>query len=122
MPHAPAESLFDILELIGRIERQIMGVTREQFLADGDIQDATAYRLLAIGEAARSLGADLTSRYESIPWRQIVAMRNILAHEYFSRESDIIWETVQAGLTALTEACRTELIRLGFDPDRRGGC
>jgi len=41
-------------------------------------------------------------------------MRNILAHEYFIRESEIIWETLKAGLPELAAVCRTELARLGW--------
>ena len=93
---APIDSLLDILELIERIERQIGGLTREKFLQDPDVQDATACRLLAIGEAAKDLVGDLKSRHPHIPWRQILGMRNILAHEYFTRESEIIWETLRA--------------------------
>jgi uncharacterized protein with HEPN domain len=107
-------SLLDILELIERIERQTGGLTREAFLQDPDVQDATAYRLLAIGEAARNLDDDLKSRHPHVPWRQILGMRNILAHEYFTRESEIIWETLQTGLPELAAVCRTELSRLGL--------
>ena len=110
---APIDSLFDILELIRRIERQTGGLTREEFLRDTDVQDATAYRLLAIGEAARGLDDDLKSRHPHIPWRQILGMRNILAHEYFTRESEIIWETIKAGLPELGTVCHAELARLG---------
>ena len=67
-------------------------------MQDADVQDATAYRLLAIGEAAKDLDDDLKSRHPSIPWRQILGIRNILAHEYFTRESEIIWETLKVGL------------------------
>jgi uncharacterized protein with HEPN domain len=111
---APVDSLLDIIELIERIERQTGGLTREAFLEDPDVQDATAYRLLAIGEAAKDLDDDLKLRHPHIPWRQILGMRNILAHEYFSRESEIIWETLRAGLPELAAACRNELVRLGW--------
>jgi uncharacterized protein with HEPN domain len=113
---APINILLDILDLIERIERQTAGLTREGFLKDPDIQDATAYRLLAIGEAAKGLDNDLKSRYPHIPWRQILGMRNILAHEYFTRESEIIWETLTAGLPELAAVCRVELTRLGWSP------
>jgi uncharacterized protein with HEPN domain len=43
-------------------------------------------------------------------------MRNILAHEYFTRESEIIWETIKAGLPELAICCRAELTRLGWSP------
>jgi uncharacterized protein with HEPN domain len=78
---APIDSLLDILKLIERIERQTGKLTREVFLEDADVQDATAYRLLAIGEAVKDLDDDLKSRHPHIPWRQILGMRNILAHD-----------------------------------------
>ena len=76
------DTLLDILELIERIERQTVGLSREEFLGDADVQDATAYRLIAIGESSRDLGDDLKARHPTVPWRQIIGMRNILAHEY----------------------------------------
>lgn len=116
MRGTPIDTLLDILELIERIERQTGGLSREHFLADMDAQDATAYRLLAIGEAAKYLDDEIKSRYPHIPWRQILGLRNILAHEYFVRESEIIWETVKRGLPELVAVCRAELIRLGWRP------
>ena len=110
----PVDSLLDILELIARNERQTARLGREAFLNDADVQDATAYRILAIGEASKDLGDDLKARHPSVPWRQILGMRNILAHEYFIRESEILWETVQTGLPELVKVCRTELDRLGW--------
>ena len=112
---ARIETLLDILELIERIERQTGRLTREAFSQDPDAQDATAYRLLAIGEAVRDLDDDLKSRHPDIPGRQIQGMRNILAHEYFTRESEIIWETLKAGLPDLAVVCREELKRLGWN-------
>jgi uncharacterized protein with HEPN domain len=111
---APIDSLLDILELIERIDRQTAGLTREAFLDNVDVQDATAYRILAIGEATRDLGNDLKSRHPQLPWRQIMSMRNILAHEYFVRESELIWETIKVGLPDLAAVCRDELKRLGY--------
>jgi len=106
------DNLLDILELIERISVQTSPISKEEFLSDHDIQDATAYRILAIGEACRSLPDDLKERHSHIPWRQITAMRNILAHEYFIREGEIIWETVKSGLPQLAKVCADELVRL----------
>lgn len=108
--------MLDILELIDRIQRQTAEMSRAAFLDDPDAQDATAYRLLAIGEAARNLDDDFKSRHPQIPRRQIAGMRNILAHEYFIRESEIIRETVKIGLPQLAAACREELDRLRRSP------
>jgi uncharacterized protein with HEPN domain len=71
MPEAaPIDNLLDILELIDRIDRQTGDLTREGFLEDADVQDATAYRLLAIGEAVKDLDEDLRTRHPHIPWRR----------------------------------------------------
>lgn len=104
------------MELVARIERQTAGLTREAFLGDADAQDATAYRLLAIGEAAKALGDDLKAWHPQIPWRQILGLRNVLAHEYFIRESEIIWETIRIGLPRLASVCRAELDRVCPSP------
>ena len=119
MRGAPIDILLDILELIERIERQTGLLPREGFLEDADVQDATAYLLLAIGEAAKYLDDETKSRHPHIPWRQILGLRNIRAHEYFVRESEIIWETIKRSLPELATACRAELIRLGWPPASR---
>jgi uncharacterized protein with HEPN domain len=105
--------LFDILELVERIIKQTSGMTQEQFLTDVDAQDATAYRILAIGEAAKGLSDELKARHPAIPWPAIVGMRNVLAHEYFVRESGVIWETIKADLPELAAVCRHELAGIG---------
>jgi uncharacterized protein with HEPN domain len=113
---ASIDILLDILELIERIERQTGNLTEAEFLADPDVEDATAYRLLAIGEASKGLDDDVKARCPDIPWREIVGLRNILAHEYFIRESAMIWQTVTVALPRLAGVCRTELARLGWQP------
>ena len=77
-------------------------LTREQFLVEPDVQDATAYRLLAIGEAAKGLSDDLKSRHTHIPWRQILGMRNILVHDYSEISIQRVWETIERDLPSLT--------------------
>ncbi|HET8997423.1 MAG TPA: HepT-like ribonuclease domain-containing protein [Acetobacteraceae bacterium] len=98
------------------MERQTRDLSEAEFLGNVDLEDATAYRLLAIGEAAKGLDDATRARHPDIPWNQVVAMRNILAHEYFVRESRIIWQTVKVSLPALAEACRSELVAHGWNP------
>ncbi|HEY1795520.1 MAG TPA: HepT-like ribonuclease domain-containing protein [Stellaceae bacterium] len=104
-----ADLLLDILELIERIERQVAGLSRDQFLEDTDVQERN--RLPHPGDRRGGEGARRRHRQRNpeIPWRQILGLRNILAHGYFIRESELIWETIQMGLPALAAVCRTEL-------------
>jgi uncharacterized protein with HEPN domain len=115
-PATSIDSLLDILELIDRIDRQTTGLSLEEFLDNADVQDATAYRILAIGEASKDLDDALKARHPRMRWHQILGMRNILAHEYFVRESEIIWETVKVALPELAAICHIELDRLGWRP------
>jgi len=54
-----------------------------------------------IGEAARAIPQDFKELHPEIPWRQIVAMRNIIAHIYFDINADRIWAVVVDDLPVL---------------------
>ncbi|MGE5567706.1 MAG: DUF86 domain-containing protein [Rhodospirillales bacterium] len=42
---------------------------------------AVAQKLTIIGEAVARLSPEITTRYSSVPWPDIVGLRNILVHE-----------------------------------------
>lgn len=52
-------------------------------VADGLVFAAVRIRLLEIGEAVKALPDDLLLLEPGIPWKQIVRMRDHLAHRYF---------------------------------------
>jgi len=54
---------------------------------------ACTHAVLIIGEAASNLSEDLRDAYPTIPWPQIVAMRNRLVHAYFDIDHDVLWRT-----------------------------
>ena len=56
---------------------------------------------MIIGEAVRAIDPAERSKYPSVPWRQIAGMRNILVHDYFRINQEIVWETVEKHLPAL---------------------
>ena len=47
-------------------------------------------RLIEIGEAVKDVSPELLSRQPSIPWRQVAAMRDQLAHRYFDTSHAIV--------------------------------
>jgi uncharacterized protein with HEPN domain len=47
--------------------------------------------LQTVGEAASKLDRDLQDNHAEIPWAQIIAMRNILIHDYFAVDLDEVW-------------------------------
>jgi len=55
-----------------------------------------------IGEAANNVTSLTRVELNSIPWRNIVAMRNRLVHGYYDVNLDIVWKTVTQEIPSLT--------------------
>ncbi|HIK24042.1 MAG TPA: DUF86 domain-containing protein [Thermosynechococcus sp. M3746_W2019_013] len=107
----PKERLRDILDAIARIERYASR-GREAFEHDELIQVWIFHHIQIIGEAAAKLGRDFHKVHPEVPWPQIVAMRNVLVHEYFGIDLGEVWKTVERDLPALKLAIERLLQRL----------
>jgi len=103
MSRKPDIFLKDMSLAIERIHRYVRGTEYRQFANDEKTQDAVIRNLEIIGEAARSVSAELRSKYQSIPWKSLIALRNIVTHEYFGVDLEIIWDIVQNKLPELRE-------------------
>jgi uncharacterized protein with HEPN domain len=73
-------------------------------LDDGLVFDAVRVRLIETGEAVRGLDDDVRALEPEIPWADIVAMRNHLAHRYFDTAEAIIRATIENDLPPLLDA------------------
>ncbi|MCT7967467.1 DUF86 domain-containing protein [Laspinema sp. D1] len=97
------EKLLDMLEAIERIERYaIQG--RSAFEENELIQTWFTQNLQIIGEAARALTSEIRNQHPEIPWTNIIGMRNILAHNYFEIDFDIVWVVVEQELPSLKQS------------------
>ena len=67
----------------------------EQFKKDEKTVDAVVRNLEIMGEAAKNLPVYFKKKYKNLPWKEIVAMRNKVSHEYFGVDKEILWKTVQ---------------------------
>ncbi len=93
--------LQDILDAIDRVSSYVEGMTYADFLADRKTQDAVTRNIEIIGEAARSLPAPFKEEHADIPWEEIVAMRNVIVHEYFGILPDVVWDVIENELPRL---------------------
>lgn len=99
----PKERLRDVLDAIARIERYATR-GREAFEQDELIQVWIFHHIQIIGEAAAQLGRDFHDAHPGVPWPQIVAMRNVLVHEYFGVDLGEVWRTVERDMPRFKRA------------------
>ena len=85
--------LLDIIEAADRIDVHLAERDRERFLADVTRQAAVLHELTVIGEAANRVSDTLRRAHASTPWAKIVSFRNVVVHEYFGLNWEIIWDT-----------------------------
>jgi uncharacterized protein with HEPN domain len=86
-------AVLDIVLACRRLGRFVEGIDERRFQANEEKRWATVSQLLLIGEAARRLSGAFQSAHESIPWPQIMAMRNRLIHEYDRINWHLVWKT-----------------------------
>ena len=48
-----------------------------------------------VGEASVKVSSETQAKYSSIPWPQVIGMRNRLIHAYDSVDLDILWDTIE---------------------------
>jgi len=90
-----------IMESIGFIEEFSKNITKPEFLKSIKTQDAIVRRLEIIGEAAGNFPEDFRKKYPEIRWEEISGMRNVLVHEYFKVDLELIWKTVKKDVPKL---------------------
>jgi uncharacterized protein with HEPN domain len=88
------QRLNDVLEALDWIAKAIDGRSEADFLTDEALCYAIAQKLTIIGEAASRLSREITARHNSVPWADIVGLRNVLVHEYFGIYWPLVWQTV----------------------------
>ena len=72
-------------------------------------EDAIERNLQIIGEAVNHLPAEITDAHPEIGWPQIRGFRNILVHQYFGVDVDVVRDVVDAHLPPLAEALRNHV-------------
>ena len=100
MPSNPKDfiRLQHILDAIDEIENYTFQVEFSDFQQNSMMIHASVRQLEIIGEAANHLSDELTSNYESVEWKQIIGLRNLLIHEYFGVDIAIVWNVIQFDL------------------------
>jgi uncharacterized protein with HEPN domain len=97
------ERIRDILDAIQKVEKYA-AQGKDKFHKSELIQVWVIHHIQIIGEAASKVSEELKAQSPEIPWPEIIAMRNILVHDYFGVDEEEVWSAVKDDLPALKKA------------------
>ena len=103
--------LWDMLDAARTAVEFTNGLQYEDFLEDRKVRNAVERNLEIIGEAARRVSPQTRDEHPDIPWRSMIGLRNVLAHEYGEIRYEILWTIIGDKLAPLIK----QLEDLGVD-------
>ena len=95
--------LNDIYDSVNKGIAFIKEMTYEDFSNDEKTQFALIRVIEIIGEASKKIPPDIKDQSQEIPWREISGMRDLLVHDYFGVNIQVVWETAKNDLPELKE-------------------
>jgi uncharacterized protein with HEPN domain len=113
MPRDFSVFLQDALVAIADVTEFIGSMNLEQFRHDKKTLHAVVRNLEVIGEAIKGVPAVVRERYPEIAWQRIAGLRDILIHQYFEIDVEIVWDVVTSKLPPLKQQLQLVLQDLG---------
>jgi len=105
--------LTDMLTYARRAVERVHGLSREDFDENKTVQDALAYNIMVIGEAATKLSAEFQAAHPEVPWIDVRNMRHRIVHGYISLDHEKLWSVVDDDIPRLIES----LLKMIDEPD-----
>lgn len=101
--------LLDMLQSAELILSYTAQCTKDEFVANVQLQDSVIRRLLVIAEAARRVSDATRQALPNVSWQEINGMRNRLVHEYDDVNLNIVWDAVQFEIPPLIEELKLQI-------------
>ena len=70
---------------------------------------AIALCVLQIGELVRIISPEYKESHPEVPWKEIIGMRNIVAHAYGTFDYDTLWDVATEDIPSLKAMCEKYL-------------
>ena len=85
----------DILEAFKKIKRFVGSYNYNEFIDDAMCVDAVVRNFEIIGEASNYLSVEFKSDNPQVEWRKLIDFRNVLIHNYFGVNYEILWDIIK---------------------------
>jgi len=105
--------LADIVDSGNAITEFVKGLSFEEFCKDRKTLSAVIREFEVIGEAVGNLSDELKRRRSDVEWQDIKDFRNLLIHEYFGVDLEIVWKILRDDLPVLMDAVRAMMEEAG---------
>ena len=119
MKRRACKYLHDILEMAALIDEAISGKSFDDYVGDIALRHQVERELIIIGEAVVQLAHHDAETAEQLHrHREVIGLRNILAHRYSDVNNATIWSALKEHIPALVrevdellEECRSGFLR-----------
>ena len=90
MSRDEASYVADMVEACARVIEYTRGIDPASLRSDIKTVDAVVRNLQILGEAAKRVSAHVRASASDVPWREIAGMRDVLVHDYFGIDLDVV--------------------------------
>jgi uncharacterized protein with HEPN domain len=116
MPRRLEDRLIDIREAAADLRDFVADMETETFhtLPHADRMGYRAIKnaLAELGEAAKTMPADIRARYSEVDWKGFAALRDVVTHRYFGIDIRQLLPIIQDEVPKLLAAVEAELQKL----------
>jgi len=113
------QRLLHMITAIKRMNGMLAGVAKADFLASEQLEDAVAFDISTIGEAAAHVSEEFQAVHPEIPWVPMRGIRNRLVHifDYEQIDYEIVWTVATELLPSIEPKLRAALSTIPLPED-----
>jgi len=98
--------VLSIIRFCERIIEKTNSILYDDFCLNKDIKEIVCFNMFQIGELSKKISDDFKNKYNEIPWKQVMGMRDRIVHAYDSINIDIVWNTSKTDIVSLLKYCK----------------